>query len=169
MQLTMPNGVPGALDRWAHRFARGSSAIAALLLLGMWALISVEVVLRYLLHSSTLVADEYAGYMFAALVFLGLNQAIHQEKLIGIDVSGRWAKVVSHPLVRFLRNLLMLGLNLALLYAMTLTLMTSMRFHSRSIHFSKTVLAYPQSLVVLGLALACFASLALLVRARSRH
>lgn len=167
----MPVGVSqtspgGLLDRWAGLIAKVSSAIASVLLLGMFALINVEVAMRYLMGASTLVADEYAGYMFAALVFLGMNHAIHAEKLITIDLTGRWGALMDSALMRFLRACLILGLNLVLLYAATLTLMMSIRFQSRSIQFSKTLLAYPQSLVVFGLALACLASVALMLRAR---
>lgn len=156
----------GRLDRWAGAIATVSSAIAAVLLLGMFVLINVEVATRYLFGGSTLVADEYAGYMFSALVFLGMNQAIHAEKLITIDLTGRWGTLMASSVMRFVRACLILGLNLALLYAATLTLMMSMRFQSRSIQYSKTLLAYPQSLVVLGLGLACLASIALMLRVR---
>jgi len=156
----------GPLDRWVGLIGRISSAISATLLLGMFALINVEVATRYILRSSTLLADEYAGYMFAALVFLGMNQAIHSEKLITIDLTGRWGSLMNGSVMRFIKALLLLGLNLMLLYAATLTLMMSIRFQSRSIQYSKTILAYPQSIVVAGLVLASIAAFALLLRAR---
>ena len=110
----MPVGVSqtspgGLLDRWAGLIAKVSSAIASVLLLGMFALINVEVAMRYLMGASTLVADEYAGYMFAALVFLGMNHAIHAEKLITIDLTGRWDLPFAASLV-----LLLLGAGMAL-------------------------------------------------------
>lgn len=155
----------GLIDRWAGVIARLSNVIAAVLLLGMFALINLEVVMRYVANSSTLLADEYAGYMFAALVFLGLNHAIHSEQLITIDLTGRWGALMDAPIMRFIRACLILGLNVALLYAATLTFMMNVRFQSRSIQYSKTLLAYPQSLVVIGLALACLAAIALMLRA----
>lgn len=159
----------GLLDRWAGAIAAVSSWIGAALLLGMFLLINAEIAARYAFNSSTLVADEYAGYMFAALVFLGMNHAIHAEKLITIDLTGRWGALMARPAWRFARACLMLGLNLALLYAAWLTLAMSMRFQSRSIQYSKTLLAYPQSLVVFGLALACLACGALMLRAFKRR
>lgn len=155
----------GLLDRWAGVVAAVSSAIGAALLIGMFLLINVEIAVRYVLGGSTLVADEYAGYMFAALVFLGMNHAIYAEKLITIDLTGRWGALMARPSMRFARSCLMLTLNLTLLYAAWLTLSASMRFQSRSIQYSKTLIAYPQSLVVIGLALACIACVALIIRA----
>lgn len=159
----------GRLDRWAGLVARISSGIGAALLLGMFVLVNVEVAARYLLNTSTLVADEYAGYMFVVLVFLGMNHAIHAEKLITIDLPGRWGALMARPAMRFARACLMLGLNVVLLYSAWLTLSLSIRFQSRSIQYSKTLFAYPQSLIVLGLALACLACLALMLRALKRR
>lgn len=155
----------GLLDRWAGVIAAVSAWIGAALLLGMFLLINIEIAARYVLGGSTLVADEYAGYMFAALVFLGMNHAIHAEKLITIDLPGRWGALMARPAMRFARACVMLGLNLALLYAAWLTVSMSMRFQSRSIQYSKTLLAYPQALVAIGLALACIACIALMLRA----
>lgn len=166
MSVTTNINPPGALERWAGYVAAASSVVSAALLLGMFGLINLEIALRYVFNTSSLVADEYAGYMFAGLVYLGLNQAIHSEKLIAIDMPGIWGRMMDHPAMRLFRAALMLGLNLVLVYAAVLTLKTSMRFESRSIQYSKTLLAIPQSVVVIGLALACFASLALLVRFR---
>ena len=166
MPVGTGTATPGGLvDRWVGLIGRASSAISALLLLGMFVLINAEVATRYLVGGSTLVADEYAGYMFAALVFLGMNQAIHSEKLITIDLTGRWGELMSSRPMQVLRACFILGLSLMLLYAATLTLMMSIRFQSRSIQYSKTLIAYPQSLVVIGLALACLAAVALLLRA----
>lgn len=170
MPVETPATMPGGhLDRWVGVIGKVSSAISATLLLGIFVLINIEVATRYLLGGSTLVADEYAGYMFAALVFLGMNQAIHMEKLITIDLTGRWGALMNGSLMRAVKAVLILGLNLALLYAATLTLMMSIRFQSRSIQYSKTLLAYPQSIVVIGLALASLAAFALLLRARKHR
>jgi len=156
---------PGSLDRFTHWVGKTTTAVAAVLLLAMFVLINVEVAMRYLLGASTLVADEFAGYMFAALVYLGMNRAIHTETLITVELPGAWARWMASAPVRCVKALLTLGLHLALLHAATLTFLMSLRFQSRSIQYSRTLLAWPQAIVVLGLALVCLAAAALLVRA----
>ncbi|MDO8877968.1 MAG: TRAP transporter small permease subunit [Pseudolabrys sp.] len=169
MQVAANQTRPGALERWAATIGAASMITSSALLVGMFVLINVEIGFRYILGSSTLLADEYAGYMFAALVYLALNHAILSEKLIAIDLPGNWRRFTAHPATRLFIAACILALNAILLYGSTLTLLGNIRFQSRSISYSKTLLALPQSLVVLGLALACIASIALLVRAgRSR-
>lgn len=158
------NARPNLFERWTARIAAMSMAVSSTLLVGMLLLINVEIGFRYLLGSSTLLADEYAAYMFAALVYLGLNHAIFSEKLIAIDLPESWQGFTSHPLTRLFIAGCGLFLNAVLLYASTLTLMGNIRFSSRSIQYSKTLIAFPQSLVVIGLVLACIASIALMVR-----
>jgi len=169
MQVTVNQAGPSAFERWAVKIGQASMIMSSALLVGMFVLINVEVGFRYILGSSTLLADEYAGYMFAALVYFALNHAILSGKLIAIDLPGSWHRFTAHPGTRLFIAGCTFLLNAMLLYAATLTLLANIRFQSRSISYSKTLLALPQSLVVIALALACIASIALLVRAAQPH
>lgn len=160
-----PSPSPGVIERWAGGIASVSLTLSSALLVGMFLLINIEIGFRYLLGTSTLIADEYAGYMFAALVYLGLNHAIFTEKLIAIELPARWNHLALHPATRLFIASCVLTLNAALLYASMLTLLSNIRFQSRSIHYSETLFAIPQSVVVAGLILACLASVALMARA----
>ena len=62
---------PGAflLNRLADAIARISLLIACTLTAAVFLLINVEVVCRYVFGTSTLIADEYAAYGFAGLVY----------------------------------------------------------------------------------------------------
>ena len=163
----MPDPVrPTMLERWAARIAAASMATSSALLVAMFLLINIEIAFRYILGSSTLIADEFASYMFAALVYLGLNHAIFYEKLIAIDLPGRWRRFTSHPGTRLFVAACGLTLNAILLYASTLTLLSNIRFKSRSIQYSTTLIAIPQSIVVVGLVLACIAFIVLIFRVR---
>ena len=138
--MQMSDGARGVMELWARRLAAASTTVASVLLAGIFVLINVEVFFRYALNASTLVADEYGGYMFAGIVYLGLNHAIFHDRLIGIDVPGRWHRFAHDPIVRLVVAILTLALNAVLLYAATLTTLASLRFHSRSIQYSKTFL-----------------------------
>jgi len=153
----------GYLDRFSDLIGNLTTAVAAVLLVGMFVLINIEVGMRYLMGASTLVADEYAGYMFAALVYLGLNRAIGADSLITVELPGSWARLMEGAAMRGVKALLILGLHLVLLYAATLTFLMSVRFQSRSISYSKTLLAWPQAIMVVGLTFACLAAIALML------
>lgn len=158
----------GAIERLARAVAGLSLAVATVLLVAIFVLVNVEIALRYLAGNSTLVADEFSAYAFAGLVFLGLNHALHHGRMITVELPGALARIARHPAARLLAAVATLALNLVLAYAAWLTLSISMRFQSRSIQVSKTLLALPQSVVVAGLVLLCLAAVAATIRTLRR-
>lgn len=60
--------------------------LGALCVLAMTALIVVEVVGRTFFSFTTLVADEYAGYLLAALTFLGLAYTLRVNGFVRMEV-----------------------------------------------------------------------------------
>ncbi|MCL2001187.1 MAG: TRAP transporter small permease [Planctomycetes bacterium] len=136
-----------------------AGGIAAVLVGLMFVIINVEIVCRYIFNTSTLFADEYCGYFFAIAVYAGLSAGLRQEKLIKIDLPGRWSVFVKKPFVRMLISLAAVILNSILLYSVWLTFSTSLLFKSRSIQASRTLLAYPQGAVVLAIGILCLVSL----------
>ncbi|RYF36890.1 MAG: TRAP transporter small permease subunit [Comamonadaceae bacterium] len=151
------------LFRATETLARIAQALACLLLLASFVLINAEVVARYAFNSSTLVADEYSTYFFAGMVYLGLTNALHRDRLIKVDLPSAWSRFSGSTAVRIVVAALGLLLNLTLLYAMFLTTALSWRFQSRSIQPSQTLLFYPQSVVLLALGTAALTALLIFV------
>lgn len=151
------------LTRATHVLASLSHALACLLLVAIFVLINAEVVWRYVFSSSTLIADEYGTYFFAAMVYLGVTHALHNDRLIKVDLPAAWQGFTQSTAVRATVALLGLVFNLTLLYAMFLTTALSWRFQSRSIQPSQTLLVYPQSVVLLALAIAALTSALILL------
>ncbi|MCD8140146.1 MAG: TRAP transporter small permease [Planctomycetaceae bacterium] len=141
-----------------------ANGIAAVLIACIFIIINVEIVCRYAFNTSTLIADEYCGYLFAIAVYAGLSAGMYQDKLIKIDLPGAWAEFVKQPFVRMIVHLAALVLNSILLYAIWQTFSASLLFTSRSIQPSRTLLAYPQGAVVGGIALLFLVSLCQFVR-----
>ncbi|MGE0715861.1 MAG: TRAP transporter small permease [Alphaproteobacteria bacterium] len=154
-------GTAGIVERAAGLVARLSLGVAAALLVAIFLLVNAEIAARYLAGTSLLVADEFSGYAFAALVFLGLNHALHHGRMITVEMPGRLGRLAGHPAARLAAAVCGLVLNLTLAWSVWLTVGTSIRFQSRSIQVSKTLLALPQSVVLAGLVLLCLASAAL--------
>lgn len=153
------------LNRVADGVARLSLASASLLVAAIAVLVNVEIVSRYALGTSTLIADEYAAYGFALMVYLGMVHAVHHDALIRIDIPGRWSAFVARRGPRLFGAIVTLVLNVVLLYALALTLVASLRFQSRSIQVSKTLIAWPQGLVVVAVALLVVVSAVAVVHA----
>lgn len=145
---------PSRIFRCTAALAKFSQVLACVLLGAMFVLINAEVIARYAFGSSTLVADEYSAYFFAGMVYLGLTNALHHDRLIKVDLPAAWSRVIGSVPVRALVAGLGLLLNLVLFYAMFLTTALSWRFQSRSIQPSQTLIFYPQLLVLVALGLA---------------
>ena len=71
---------------WIDALSRWGAYLSALAMLGVVGLITVEVGLRTLAQTSTLVADEYSGYLMVATVFLGLAFTLRTEGHIRISL-----------------------------------------------------------------------------------
>lgn len=152
------------VERIIRVSAEVAAGIAALCLALIFLLINAEIFWRYVLRSSTLIADEYCGYLFAIAVYAGLSASLYQDKLIKIDMPGRWATFVAMPVPRLIVSLATAALNAVLFYAIWQTFSASVAFNSRSIQPSHTLLAYPQAAVTIGIGLLCLVSLFLFVR-----
>ncbi len=152
------------LNRFADAIARVSLIVACVLVAAIFVLINVEVICRYAFGVSTLISDEYSAYGFAVMVYLGMVYAVHHELLIRIDVPGGWQRMVARPALKLLAAIATLSLNIVLLYAASITFAASWRFQSRSIQVSKTLLAWPQGLMLVALGTLVVVSVALVIR-----
>lgn len=157
------------LEKGMNLVAKISIAVSAILVCLIFVLINVEIICRYFLHLSTLVADEYCGYFFAVAMYLGLCYSIYHNKLLKIDLPGKWTEMTSKRLPRVIVALSAIVLNGILLVAMYHTLWASWLFKSRSIQASRTLLAIPQGLVFAGIALMFIASVAILFRSFKKN
>jgi TRAP-type C4-dicarboxylate transport system permease small subunit len=157
------------VDRLAAGIARVSLIVACTLTAAIFLLVNVEVVCRYAFGTSTLIADEYAAYGFAGMVYLGMVHAVQRDLLIRIDIPGGWARFVARPELKLFAAVATLALNLALFYAAGLTFMASVRFQSHSIQASRTLIAWPQAVMLTGIALLVLISIAIMVRGFRRQ
>jgi TRAP-type C4-dicarboxylate transport system permease small subunit len=152
------------LDKTVKLLVGAAAVIAALLFAAIFLLVNVEIFCRYILNTSTLLADEYGGYFFAVAVYTGLNHSLYHDRLLKIDLPGAWATFVNKPIPRLIVTACTATLNVILLYAIWQTFSASVQFGSRSIQASRTPLAYPQGGVTFGIALLALVSLFLLIR-----
>ena len=137
------------------RLAAALVDVAGWMLVAMVVLISVEILGRYFFRFSTLIADEYSGYLFVWATFLGFAHALRTGQFLRVEML-----VVR--LAPRLRNALEIlaaaaGLVVAAIAAWgTWKLVyTSWRFGSLSIQPSATPLLIPQLIMPLGLLLLC--------------
>ena len=76
-----------------ERFLRGidtcskwGAYLSSLAMLSIVSLILVEIVLRSLFHTSTLISDEYSGYLMVTLIMMGLSHTFTKGSHIRITI-----------------------------------------------------------------------------------
>lgn len=138
------------LDRWLV-------AVAAIILIGLGALMNLEVGARTLFSRSTQISDEFSGYGLCAITMLCLVPAMRRERFLRVDGI---VERLSPPLQRAAETfgaLIGLAVSAVLCWSTGKLALTSFQFDTRSIEMSQTPLAWPQALMPLGFALLALA------------
>jgi TRAP-type C4-dicarboxylate transport system permease small subunit len=71
---------------WIDKGALAAGHVSALFMVSIVVLINVEIILRALFNTSTLIADEYSGYFLVAVVLMGLAYAVKHDAHIRVEV-----------------------------------------------------------------------------------
>lgn len=91
--------------RFIHKFNRWLGLIGAsltsLTLVGLVGLVLVEIIGRSFFNYSTMIADEYSGYLYLTAVFLGLAYGLNHQSHIRITIitsrlskeANRWVDI----------------------------------------------------------------------------
>ena len=143
----------GGFDRIWNRIAGTGVVVAGVAVLLMVALVTVEVISRYFLRRSTLIADEYAGYLLVVVTFGGLAYTLRTEGHIRVDF-------VTNRLPAGVRRLLFgIGGVLGAIFVTILAwqswqlVQTSIGNSERALTVIRTPLWIPQLVIPIGLVL----------------
>ncbi len=131
-------------------FAAGIAAGAAIILI--LGLICVEVVLRNFFGRSTMIADEFGGYLNVAVIFLGLGYTLRERGFIRIELLYERLRGSALLMTRWFITLSSIAYVAILLFYVIKQVMYLYRGNIRSDNLSEILLYIPQSLVVIGCA-----------------
>ena len=140
-----------ALDR-ASRIACDA---AGWLLAAMAVLINVEIVLRYVFNSSTLIADEYSGYLFVWSTLLGFGYALQNGHFLKVETLVSRLSPRGQHASAALAALAGLIVSAVCTYATGALFYGSWRFATASIQPSATPLWLPQIVLPVAFAVLC--------------
>jgi TRAP-type C4-dicarboxylate transport system permease small subunit len=143
------------LARWLERSSRWSCDFAGWLLAAMAVLINVEIVARYGLNTSTLIADEYSGYLFVWSTLLGFGYALQSGQFLRVESLVARLGRRAHAASALLAAIAGLLVALVCTYATGLLLLAALRFGTRSIQPSATPLWIPEAMLPLAFAWLC--------------
>lgn len=127
--------------------------VAGLTLVAILVLMNVEIVVRYLFGTSTLIADEYAGYGFAVLILTGFVYAHRRRALLRVDFAASRLRGPFGRAVLAVAAVLSMVVAIFSAYAGYQTLALSILFQSTSSYASQTPLWIPQAVLPIGFGL----------------
>lgn len=125
--------------------------ISGILIVSAGSLVLTEIFLRGLFNSTLGVADEYTGYLMAAVSLLSLAFAEKENCHIRIAFLDRFSERGKR--LRFLipfRYLVGLAFAAILFYVTSDLFLESLKYGARSLQISETLLAFPQVLLPIG-------------------
>ena len=140
------------------------ASLSSLLVVALVGLIMVEIIGRSFFDYSTMLADEYSGYFYLALVFLGLAYTFDNEGHIRISiVTGRLRDSIKRWVDVF-AGLMALSILLFALYYSWEFMLESHEMEMLSEGVSETPLYLTQIPLVAGLALFAFSMFVFVLR-----
>ena len=133
-----------------------SAWISGIFVVLMILLITVEVAGRKLFGFSTLVADEFSGYMLVLITFMGAAYTVKTEGFTRMEVIYLRVKGKGRWVLNFLIYLIALIFLLIVDYWIWTFVLSSYRAETRSISIVQTPLFIPQIFMGLGVTLLVF-------------
>ena len=145
------------MDRLTYRFTQlagrlsdiGGDVAAACIVI-ILALVCVEVLLRNVFRSSTLIADEMSGYLNAAVLFLGLAYTLKEGGFIRVEVVYSKLRGWFGTIVKWVITLFSLLYTAVLIVYIWQHVSYSYAFNIRSPDVTETPLYIPQFVMWLG-------------------
>ena len=144
----MPPHLSALLDRASAALCDFGGWLLAL----MAVLINVEIFARYVLNRSTLIADEYAGYMFVWMSLFGFAHALRSGQFLRVEALVMRFGPRPRAFCDLLAALVGLGVAAIATWSASQLFMSSWRFGTVSIQPSATPLWMAQIAIPLGLA-----------------
>lgn len=135
------------IEATLDRAGRGLLYFSNVLLVALFLLINTEIVLRATLGKSTLVSDEYSGYLLCWLTLCGMLYAVRTGAFLQVAfvvnrLRGRGRALAEA--VAALGGLFVCGVAC---YSTAVLTYTTWRFHGVSTYFSETPLYLPQAIM----------------------
>ncbi len=139
--------------RIVRTVSRFSAYIAAIATIAMSILVFIEVICRSIFGFSTLIADEYGGYLLCASTFFAGPILMADDGFLRVDIvylklKGKLKKVIDF--IIWSTALVFCGY---LFWFCLHVVRSSLSINAVSAYISKTPMVYPQSIMLIGLAL----------------
>ena len=139
--------------RFVNKLSLWGAYLSALLLVSLTLLILTEIFIRYFFNLSTMIADEYGGYLYLALIFLGLAYTFNEDAHIRINILTSKMSEKSNRFVDVIAGIITILILLFTLYRTILFTYDSYSMEMVSEAVSATPLYLTQLVMPLGITL----------------
>lgn len=127
--------------------------LSSLLLVSLVFLVLIEIFIRYFFDMSTMIADEYSGYIYLASIFLGLAYTFNEDAHIRINILTSRMGKKSNKIIDVIVGLITIVVLTFTLYRTILFTYDSYEMEMVSEAVSETPLYLTQLVMPLGLTL----------------
>jgi len=133
------------------KLSKGSAYLAGLILVSLVLLILTEIFLRSFFDISTMIADEYSGYLYLASIFLALGYAFSSDAHIRINIVTSRLSKKTNKKIDILAAIITLGVLSFALYRTILFTYDSYELEMLSENVSETPLYLTQLAMPIGI------------------
>lgn len=139
--------------KFVNKLSLWGAYLAALLLVSLTLLILTEIFIRYFFDLSTMIVDEYSGYLYLAFIFLGLAYTFNENAHIRINIVTSKMSEKSNRFVDVFAGIITILILLFTLYRTILFTYDSYSMEMVSEAVSATPLYLTQLVMPLGITL----------------
>lgn len=137
--------------------SRALLVAANVMLILLFLLINAEIFLRTLFGRSTLISDEYSGYLLCGLTLIGLLHGVRNDTFLKVSFLVNRTKGGMRRFVNAFAAAGGLFISAIATYASVMLVHTTWLFNAVSSQFSETPLYLPQTALPIGFGLLTFA------------
>jgi len=127
--------------------------LASLILISLVVLILVEIFLRSTFDMSTMIADEYSGYLYLASIFLGLAYTFNEKAHIRINIISSRLNKKSNRIIDIVTGTITLFVLMFVFYRTVIFTYDSFELEMLSEAVSETPLYLTQLVMPIGILL----------------
>lgn len=127
--------------------------LSSFLIVSLVLLILIEIFMRHFFHSSTMIADEYSGYLYLSAIFLALGYTFSENAHIRINIISSRFGQTTNRFIDIIAGVIALFVLSFIFYRSILLVYDSYEFDMHSEHVSHTPIYLTQIVMPIGLAL----------------
>jgi len=147
-----------------NKLSKGGAYLSGLLLIGLVCMILTEIFLRYFFDRSTMIADEYSGYLYLASIFLALAYTFTQNGHIRINIITSKLSKGTNSIIDVIASIVTIIVLLFILYRTILFTYDSYELEMLSEAVSETPLYLTQIVMPVGITLFILAVIAFIFK-----